>query len=132
MNETTMTMTNELTVGDVIQLDQDKLDTFMNEIVETENVFRCSGEFGAVMCNTGMGLLIRSKGYDIRFGGYKYFYDMFITSKNVLINFNEKLIIDRVGEVTVTIKSLDNQEKEFWVTKEEYHKLNFKKIDKID
>lgn len=133
MNELKLVTIDELVVGTILKLDQKQLTDYMNTMIDANQCWECYSDFGPTMCMyNNMGLLIRSRDYDKRFGDCCMYYELFLTSKNVLIRFNERLVIDNIGEITVTLKSLDDPEVSFWLSKEEFDKIDFKYVGEID
>ena len=122
----------DISVGSIVQLDQNELHKIFTDRMNTHDCWTCSGEFGAKIFNMGYGLLIQSKEYDERFGDPILYYELLILEKNVLIKYDERLVVDEIGSITVSLRSLDNPVKKFWLMKGEFNQLVVKCIGEIE
>lgn len=127
-------ITNKVDVefGMIFRLSQSKLEEMQRKLKEEGKCLFCTGEFGAVICDTGNGLIIRSMDYDNDYGDANYYYEWLLTSKNTLLHFGEPFVITDIGYATITLQSRDNEEVKFWLTMDEFKRIPFTYIGDID
>lgn len=120
---------NEIEVGTKLVLDVDALVKSCKERRDANNFFECSGDFGAQLYPTNLGIVIRNcSGYD-RFGDMCYSYDLFVPSRDVLIHSDERFVVDAIGGATVTLRSLDEENVSFWLDHNEFEQVAFVELD---
>lgn len=125
---------NEIEIGTKLMLDEELLaeccEVRRKEAAgENDDFFVCSGDFGAQLYPTNLGIVIRNcSGYD-RFGDMCHSYDFFIPSRDVLIHSDERFVIDAIGSATVTLRSLDRKNVKFWLSIFEFEQVAFVELD---
>lgn len=125
LNDETIVINRPLEEDMIIKLDQDKL----AEICNTESNLKkweCSGDDNATIYKCAFGLVIDSLGHFTRFGDAVRYYELLLTDKDVFMHYDERFIIESVGSITITLKSLDDNNITFWFTKDEFKNLPIK------
>ena len=121
---------SEFKIGDIIQINQTKSEEITRTI---NNKYTCTGDYGAVIYDIGIGFIIKNNDFDKTFGDENIYYDIFLPSKNTIIHFGEKLVIKDIAGGIREIQSLNCPNScHFFLSEKELNQIPFRYVGEVD